>query len=172
MIDPELKYCLKCKDEYRADIVRCGVCGEELVLGGQVLAIEKAREERRAGRGGQLTEADDTVAIRKAPLAEVKALQAALARENFATLLSGDEHSCGKGCCPSNFYLHVRRADAHDAMAVLAREFARTTGLADHDLSTIDSVFDADNGQATCPACGMGFTTTTTTCPDCGLCFG
>jgi len=40
------------------------------------------------------------------------------------------------------------------------------------DVNEAGTELNQDAGEAVCPACGFAFATTTTTCPDCGLCFG
>jgi len=171
MIDPELKYCPDCRDEYRADIERCGVCGRQLITGQEMLVMEESGTAKRASRKGALTEADEIVTIQKAPLADIRILQELLEAERIGTRLAGDDKNCGGGCCPSTFELQVRLEDAQDAAAIIAEEYRRATALDGHG-HQIDGVFNADAGQATCPACGHTFPTFTSTCPDCGLCFG
>lgn len=172
MIDPEMKYCPSCKDEYRPEIAQCGVCGRPLVMGVEYQAQEQGRLARVQNRRGALQPGDDLVTIHKAPLKDIKPLEAQLTRENIGFLLVGDEHGCGKGCCPSNFELRVRREEARDAFLVLEQEHQRSTGLASHNHEIEDHGFNPEAGEATCPACGYRFSTATTTCPDCGLCFG
>ena len=109
MIDPELKYCPKCKDEYRAEIVACGVCGAALLSGAELLDRQRLGAEKRATRKGELSEADDLVGVRRGPLGEMRIYEQLLKAEGIASLLAGDDRSCGKGCCPSNFDLVVRR---------------------------------------------------------------
>ena len=172
MIDPDLKYCPKCRDEYRADICQCGVCGMELINGEQFIAMNKPMEEKRAARKGELTADDEVVNLQGGPLGEMRHLEELLKTERIGTMVVGDERGCGKGCCPSNFFLQVREEDAQDAFAIIQSEHQRMTALDDHDDEPIDGIFNADAGQATCPACGFSFQTSTNTCPDCGLCFG
>lgn len=173
MIDPELKYCPKCRDEYRPDINQCGVCGTELISGEQFQAMNRSTEEKRAARKGEITADDELVNIEGGPLNDMRMLEELLNAERIGTMVAGDDKNCGKGCCPSTFYLQVRKEDAPDAFAILQAEHQRLTALADHDGEHIDEVFNPDSGQATCPACGFTFQTyTTSTCPDCGLCFG
>jgi len=172
MYDPELKYCPQCRDEYRADIVRCGVCGIELVSGVEMQTLAEGGQVKREHRQGGLTPEDDIVAIHKAPLRDIRQLEELLREERIICLVTGDEQSCGKGCCPSNFYLQVRREDAMDALRVIEAVHAQHTALHSHDTSHSHGVFNADAGEATCPACGHKFPTAFTTCPDCGLCFG
>ena len=170
MIDPDLKYCPKCNDEYRAEIEMCAACQVQLITGSEIIDKE-ARRKRRTEQRDELTAADDIVVVHQAALADVRHLAALFKVEYIESLISGDESSCGKGCCAPKYYLNVRREDAPVALRILQEEYHRTTALAGHGADNIDGVFDQDAGEAQCPACGSEFATTTTTCPDCGLCF-
>ncbi len=172
MIDPEMKYCPNCNDEYRPEISKCGVCGQGLVFGAEYRAQEQARLARVRSRPGAVQAGDDLVTIHKAPLKDMKPVEELLAQENIGFLLVGDDRSCGKGCCPANFELRVRREEARDAFLLLELEHRRSTGVASHGHDIEDHGFNPEAGEATCPACGYCFSTATTTCPDCGLCFG
>lgn len=172
MFDSELKYCPQCRDEYRAEIARCAVCGVELLLGSQMLALEEGKAVPRERRAGELSPTDDLVAIHKASLADIRHLEELLRHERIACLVAGDEKSCGKGCCPTTFFLQVRREEAMEALRVIEAVHAQHTALHHHDTSHAHGVFNADAGEACCPACGHKFPTAFTTCPDCGLCFG
>jgi hypothetical protein len=171
MIDPELKYCPKCHDEYRAEIDRCAACGIPLLAGADMLNVEKGRQEKLAARKGEITPADQVVVIERGSLHDLRHLEELLAAERIGTRLVGDDRSCGKNCCPSTFDLQVRQEDAADALRILAAEHQRTTAF-DHHHDYADAVFNPDAAEATCPACGISFSTATTECPDCGLCFG
>ncbi len=172
MIEPDLKYCPQCNDEYRADIEMCAACNVALITGREVLAREEEKQRKRQSRvNATLSPDDDLVPIHRAPLADIRQFEELLAHEGIATLIAGDDKNCGKGCCPSTFYLQVRREDAQDAVTILEREYNRATGLDHHDTTHMNGIFNADAGQALCPACGHEFPTTTTTCPECGLCF-
>lgn len=172
MYDAELKYCPACRDEYRAEIVRCAVCEIELLTGDQMQALDEGNQQKRQNRAGALTPEDEIVTIHKAPLADIKRLEGLLREERIAAVIVGDEQSCGKSCCPTNFYLQVRRQDALDALQVVEGDHARHTALHHHDYRHGDGVFNADAGEASCPACGHRFPTAFSTCPECGLCFG
>ena len=172
MIDPELKYCLKCQDEYRADVEICGVCGATLVAGTDVLKMEADRRQQLDSRGGELSADDEVVNIRRGPLSDIKHLEGLLKRENIGSLIAGDEGSCGSGCCPSTFILQVRTDDVGVALDILEKDFQRSTGLAHHDASFGNAVFDNRASETVCPACGHTFLTSRTDCPDCGLSLG
>ncbi len=171
-IEPDLKYCPQCDDEYRWEIEQCAACGVELITGQEQLERLAARQRRLEGRSTELQAGDDLVSLRRGPLAEVRYLEGLLRAERIATLVAGDDDSCGKGCCPSSFYLQVRQEDAQEALALLNRDFRASTGLDAHDTSHCEALFNPRAGVATCPACGFVFSTATTTCPDCGLCLG
>ena len=63
--------------------------------------------------------------------------------------------------------------DAQQAVHILEQDYLKSTGLASHDLSTADAVFDESASTTVCPACGTTFVPgTNTVCPECGLAFG
>jgi len=173
MIDPELKYCPQCKDEYRSDIAQCALCLIPLVSGKDFAAIERGRHTSFHNRKGALTAEDELVIVHQAGLADIRHIQAMLESQRIGTLLSGEEGcGCKKSCGPPKLYLQVRRDDVPDALRILAEEHRRTTGLDGHETACGDAVFDPEAGEAMCPACGFSFATSSTTCPDCGLCLG
>jgi hypothetical protein len=171
MIDPQLKYCPKCRDEYMPHAVRCAACEIALITGEELQDMERQRHERVSQRAGEITAEDDIVTIHSAQLAEIKKLEDLLREERIAVLIAGDDKSCGKGCCPSTFYLNVRREDALDASRIIEKEFERTTGIHGHDRTIAGAVFNPNAMQVQCPACGFVFTPSSSECPECGLCF-
>lgn len=171
MIDPELKYCPRCKDEYRAEIVACAACEVPLISGVEMQARQWAGAERRTTRKGELRDDDELVSVRRGPLPEMRAYELVLQREGIATMLAGDQKSCGKNCCPSNFDLVVRREEAAEAVQLIAAEIRRTAPLDGPGGSHHEAVFHDEAAETVCPACGHRFPTGPE-CPDCGLCFG
>ncbi|OGR07126.1 MAG: hypothetical protein A2511_11245 [Deltaproteobacteria bacterium RIFOXYD12_FULL_50_9] len=169
--DPELCYCPKCNDEYRAGIELCAACGVALLTGKDMLLRHQAEISRLTNRRGALKEDDELIAIQKGPLGDLSRLQKRLEAERIGTMLKGDESACGKGCCPSVFFLLVRRDDARDALNIVEAEHIRLTGLSSQELVRSDAVFDPQREAAACPACGHVFETSRTECPECGLCF-
>ncbi len=170
-IDPELKYCPQCDDEYRAEMKLCASCEVELIDGPQLIA-KLAAQEKRPRRSPDISRNDQLVALRKGNLLDMKNLQHLLKQEGIPALIAGEGPECKQGCCGPEVILHVRMEDAEDSVVVLAGEFQRSTALASHDLSTADSVFDQDAEKVTCPACGYRFAPTSPECPDCGLTLG
>jgi hypothetical protein len=172
MIEPDLKYCPKCNDEYRAEIEKCAACGIDLITGLQKIAIEETRRKKLESRSVELSPEDDLVMIQRGPLADLQHLATLLDNENIATLFVGDMKTCGQSCCPTLYNLLVRREDGMEAMDIIEKEHKRTTGLAHHDNSHADAIYNPYAVEAKCPACGHSFSTSEKCCPDCGLSFG
>ena len=172
MIEQDLQYCPRCRDEYRPEITRCAACAIPLISGAELLALDGAHHTSRAARKGALTPDDELVVIQQGSLADLKPLRDLLEGERIGVLISGDQQACGKGCCGPKLHLQVRREDAADALGLLAAEHRRTTGLAGHEASFADAVFEAGDGETVCPACGFVFAADLPACPDCGIFLG
>ncbi len=170
-IEPELKYCPECNDEYRADIIECATCSVELLSGSQLLAMEEQKKTGRPDRSMEIQPDDELVDIRKGAVLEIKQVQALLQRQGFPSLVVGDSQSCGKGCRGTEVLLPVRRSDVEEILAIFQKEYISNTVLHEHDTSHVDAVFNLSAEEATCPACGCSFATRNRACPDCGLNF-
>jgi len=169
-IDPELKYCPKCGDEYVAEIQTCAGCGVALEFGQVILA--SAATGNAADARPLTIEADEPVVnIRKGPMLQIKELQHYLGNRGLATQIVKDA-GAGCGCRGPEVILQVREADVQQVRDALAQEYWQSTGLDDHDTRYAGAVFDDEAEDTLCPACGYRFSTRETTCPDCGLCFG
>lgn len=172
MVEPDLKYCPQCNDEYRAEIEKCAACGIELITGRQKMEMEEVLRKKLESRTAELSPDDDLVTLRRGPLSEMRRLAMLLNDEKIGTLLAGDEKTCSQSCCPTVYDLLVKREDGMEAFNIIEEEHKRTTGLTYHEHPDADIVFNPEAGEACCPACGHRFPTTGTTCPDCGLNFG
>ncbi len=170
--DPDLKYCPKCDEEYRAEIERCVSCDVALLSGQERMLMEEAVLKKKDARSMEITGDDELANIRKGSIHDMKQLQTLLAAENIPSMLAGEPGNCGKGCCGGGeLYLQIKVSDGEDAVRVLAHDFRQKTALDSHDLSTAHAIIDTNAEQSTCPACGFSFSATIATCPDCGLCF-
>ena len=170
-IDPDLKYCPRCRDEYRADIVTCAECGVELLTGKEMQMFEARRQGRR-GRSMRIGPDEELVDVRRGPVLQIKELQVILGERGIPSLAVREgEGGCGQGCCGTGLILRVRPDDVPEVARILEEEYVRGTALEEYDTSHADAVFNTAALEATCPACGCRFPTTTTTCPECGLCF-
>jgi hypothetical protein len=178
MVEPDLKYCTQCNDEYRAEIEKCAACGIDLITGQQIIELEEARKKELGNRVSDLTPEDDLICIRRGPLAEMQHLSNLLDGQRIGTLLVGDTSTCGKDrfgntfSTPTTYDLFVKRENDMEALHILEDEHRRTTRLEEYKHSSTDSVYNPQAGEACCPACGHSFPTTETACPDCGLSFG
>ena len=178
MVEPDLKYCPKCNDEYRAEIEKCAACRIDLITGLQKIEKAEAQRKKLESRVSDLSPDDDLVRIQRGTLPEIQHLANLLNNERIGTLLVGDLKTCGKDrfgnflATPTTYDLQTKKEDAVEALHIIEEEHRRTTDLEQYDHSTADSVFNPDAGEACCPACGHAFPTTETTCPDCGLSFG
>lgn len=172
-IEPDLKYCPKCHDEYRAEIELCATCSVELLTGSKLLEHAEKKKAKLADRAAAIQPDEDLVDVRKGSVLDIKQAQARLSRQGIPSLIVGDgQQACGKGCCGgSDVLLRVRKNDVEDVFALFQREYIEGTALHEHDISLASSVYNPAAGQATCPACGHTFTNEGGACPDCGLCF-
>ena len=171
MIEAENKYCRQCDCEYMPHIIDCPVCATALVTGQQLLDEQEAKMAELARRPSTLTPEDDLVKIRNGALADMRIFAELLQEANIASLISGDEQSCGKGCCAPSLDLLVRRQDAPEAVQIIEAEIRRTSVFdEEHDPELANAVFDPEAEESMCPACGHRFSGTNE-CPDCGLCF-
>jgi len=177
-IDPELKYCPKCNDEYLAEIIMCAACGLELLTGEQLTEILEKRRKKLASRSTELSPDDDLVVIRRGELTGMQYLAQMLEKENIGSLLVGDMQTCAKdrfgntGSNPSIYDFQVKREDAAEALEIIETEHRKETHLEHHDNTNGDSIYNPAAEQAKCPACGHIFPTTERACPDCGLSLG
>ncbi|MDW7771762.1 MAG: hypothetical protein SCH71_02625 [Desulfobulbaceae bacterium] len=170
-IEPDLKYCPQCQDEYRANVEMCVSCSVALLTGREILEIEERRKEKKANRSMHIQPDEELVDIRKGSILEIKQVQALLARQGFPSLIAGDSKSCGKGCRGTEVLLRVRGEDIKEILAIFQKEYIQATALHEHDVSYVDAVYNPAAGKTTCPACGYTFTSQDNCCPDCGLCF-
>lgn len=172
-IDPELKYCPSCGDEYRADIERCTPCQVDLISGVQKIALLGQTARNLASRSMDITADDKLVTLRNGQIKDIKYFQKILAEQRIPSVIGGEADACRKGCRGGpELSLQIRESDIEDAMRVLANDFKNSTALDSHDLSHVQAAFDPRAKTTACPACGLQFAPTTTTCPECGLCFG
>ncbi len=169
-IEPEMFYCPSCGAEYRLDLPACVTCMIPLTKGSEKLAQVVREQELRAGRR-DLAPDEKLVSLRKGPLPDMKYLQKILAKDAIPALVVGDPGGCGRGCKGPEMYLQIREEDVEAALAILAKDFVRTTALDSDDLRHAHAVFDPLAAETVCPACGCTFSPTIGACPECGLSF-
>lgn len=171
-IEPDLNYCPQCADEYRAGITTCAACGIELLSGAQMQALHESRTRKKSSRSLTILPDEPLTPVRKGPVLQMKELQAYLLRHGLPSLAVKESAACcTTGCRGGELLLQVRTADLPEVMTALEQEYRQSTGLSDHDTSLAGAVYNTQAAEAVCPACGFRFSTSSTTCPDCGLCF-
>lgn len=168
--DPELQYCPRCHDEYRAGILSCAACGIGLLGGQEMLDRQKKETRQKSARSQAITPDEAVLTVRKGPVQQIKVLQDFLLRQGIPSL-AFKEQGASCGCRGSELALQVRESDLAEVMAALDQEYRQSTGIAEHDTRFSDAVFNTDVAETVCPACGCRFSTRLTVCPDCGLCF-
>ncbi|MFW8601325.1 hypothetical protein ACOHYD_07570 [Desulfobacterota bacterium M19] len=168
-IDPGMRYCLTCHDEYRPEITTCAACGTTLISGAEMRTRQLKHQSRLLARKGEIEPGEEIVTIMKAGIHEVKRIQQFLTRAHIGSVLIGD-NTCGQGCCGGDIELRVRTEEAAEALSIIEEDLARTTALHEHAIPA-DSGFNPEEDEHVCPACGTAFATSSLTCPDCGLCF-
>ena len=171
-MEPHLKYCPQCGDEYRTEIVLCAACGLELVSGADIISAASAVEAERCGQGdgGVILEHDRLIALQRGGILDMKQLKNLLEKAAIPALLA-KEDGCRGGCGGPEVLLQVREQDGERAVALLRKEFDRTTAINDYVVGSAEAVFALDSSRVLCPACNCEFTPDGPSCPDCGLCF-
>lgn len=101
---------------------------------------------------------------------EAEILEAKLSAQGITVATIYNHSTCTTGCSPSKeIWAHaedVPLIQSHimqDRLAVLEE-----MGV---NLEQISKVYNPSEPEATCPACGMSFSTTNEACPECGLRF-
>lgn len=170
-IDPDLKYCPSCREEYRPEILACGECGRQLLTGVELQA--RLGEQGHGPRAKAVITADDPLTpVRQGPVLMIKELQSFLERQGLPSLaVKEGDGACNSGCRGPELLLLVRTVDLPEVAAALEEEHRLSTGLEQHQISRAGIVYDARDEQAVCPACGCCFSSRFAVCPDCGLCF-
>lgn len=113
----------------------------------------------------------ESVLLGVVELREAKRLQAALRDKNVELTLVSNPETCASGSCAPTVELRALPGDVEVFRDFLRAERDRALQGLDVDAARLESVFDPEQPEATCPACGTRFATTNTECPDCGLGF-
>jgi hypothetical protein len=104
------------------------------------------------------------------PIEEAKRLQDQLKNKNITVFLDHNPSTCSRGCSVT-VEASCYEKDIKEVSGLLNSNFKEM--MADHDVKweLLNETFDPNKNQATCPACGTKFNTSSSECPDCGLCF-
>lgn len=104
------------------------------------------------------------------PLEEAKTFQRVLATRGVRAELDHNGHTCTRGCTVTVEVL-VPENSVAVVQDTMREQYQKLTEGLPVDWSRLNEVYDPQKGEATCPACGTKFSTSSQECPDCGLCF-
>lgn len=102
---------------------------------------------------------------------EAKRIKAALSEKGIELRLAGDSTACASKSCRISLQVFSQTKDLPLVREFLIAEQQKVFEGLDFDPNIINEVFDPEQEQARCPACGTSFKTSSTSCPDCGLVF-
>lgn len=169
MFDDELKYCPVCHDEYRAEISLCATCDVTLIRGAQ-MQTKSDSLSKNAKKPAVILESDRLIPLTRGRLLDLKRVKNVLAAIGIPSVLVNDDEY-RNGCCGGpELMLQIRWQDQQKAEAALQQEHELTTGQQAYS-GGVATIFDPQDEEVTCPACGHEFNPSGSKCPDCGLCF-
>jgi len=114
---------------------------------------------------------DAKVMLGTMPMREGEILRDRLAGVGVTVALAVNHASCTTGCAPS-YEVWVHPEDMPEVRSFMLADRAAKLADLGVDPAALDAVFDPSQAEATCPACGTVFPTTSSECPECGLGFG
>lgn len=104
------------------------------------------------------------------PLTEAKSLQDQLKKEGIDIVLNHNEQTCTRGCTVT-VEVTGKEDDASKVAEIYHQNFKKLTEGMDINWEAIDSIYDPEASEVTCPACSFKFDPAQGECPDCGLVF-
>jgi hypothetical protein len=110
------------------------------------------------------------ILVSKLVLDEAKALQSFLLSQGLDARLTLEDQDCGKGSCGTRMSLWVRAEDVETFLQLKAAYYP-SEGAIDKLHSPQNCLYDPNQEESTCPACGTVFSTKLAECPDCHLVF-
>jgi hypothetical protein len=105
------------------------------------------------------------------PLQEAKSFQDQLKSKGIEIKLDHNEQTCTRGCTVT-VEVHGQEKDLPVIAQVYQENYAKLLEGHEVNFEVMNSVYDPNQEQATCPACGTDFSTKLTECPECGLVLG
>lgn len=118
-----------------------------------------------------MTQEEQLVLAGSIDLTEGKRLKNLMADRGVELELRVNAESCGTGKCGTKVEVWVAEADLPKFKQLVDEERARMFDGLEVDPARVNQVYDDQNGEATCPACGQIFPTSCKECPECGLGF-
>lgn len=104
-------------------------------------------------------------------VADANRLKGHLADRGVEVVFRHNDQTCASGGCGMQVEIWANTNDMPTIREYFAAENAKRYSGLDVNPELLNQVFDADKGEAVCPACGTRFATSLSECPDCGLSF-
>ena len=115
-------------------------------------------------------EPQDKVLLGVVGVGDADMLESKLASQGIVIASIYNHSTCKSGCSPSKeIWAHVE--DVPVIQKMIHDEHLAMLKNMGVDLEQVSKVYDPSMDEATCPACGTGFSTKFTECPECGLGF-
>lgn len=104
-------------------------------------------------------------------LNEAKQFQKECSEKGIELVLNHDDQTCTRGCAIT-VEIHGQEKDLPVIQKIFSERYAKLLEGHDINIDQMNAVYDPNLENATCPACGTQFSTSSTECPECGLCLG
>ncbi|MBD66304.1 MAG: hypothetical protein CME62_13925 [Halobacteriovoraceae bacterium] len=105
------------------------------------------------------------------PLQDAKSLQDQLKARGVEIILNHNDQTCTRGCAVT-VEVHGSENDLPVISEIYTQNFQKLAEGHDVNWERMNAVYDPNQAEATCPACGFTFSTSQSECPDCGLVLG
>ena len=105
------------------------------------------------------------------PLQDAKTFQEQLKSRGIEIVLNHSDQTCTRGCAVTVEVMGYEK-DLPIITEVYSHNFQKLVEGHDINWEQMNSVYDPNQAEATCPACGHKFATSNSECPDCGLVLG
>ena len=104
-------------------------------------------------------------------MSDASRLKNALETQGITVEIAVNPASCASGGCAPKSEIWAMAEDMPAIQNFFAQQHAKSLEGLSFDPAVLNSVFDPDQAEATCPACATRFATKLGECPDCGLSF-
>ena len=115
--------------------------------------------------------ADEKVLLAVLGVRDAEILESRLLALGISIATIFNHSTCKTGCSPSK-EIWAHPLDVASIQKFITEEHLRVLKDLGADPELIQSVYDPDKTEATCPACGHTFPTKHSSCPECGLVLG
>lgn len=115
-------------------------------------------------------DSNEKVLLGKASRQQCDAMSQYLSRHGIEIVTIHNKITCTSGCS-TELEIWANPTDVAHIGTLLNDLYHKEMGDSGYDTSLLNSVYDPNASEATCPACATVFSTDHQECPDCGLAF-